>query len=108
MYFNERPPSILAQGSIQYYWVRLGTQDLACSRTRVELPCVVRLGTQGLACSRTRVELPCVVRLGTQDPAGPRRDYLLFNLFVTDYQMPTVLFSCIVFRATGTHCGKGC
>ena len=38
------------------------------------------------------------IRLGTQDPAGPRRDYLLFNLFVTDYQMPTVLFSCILFE----------
>ena len=25
--------------------------------------------------------------------AGPRREYILFNLFVTDYQLPTVLFS---------------
>ena len=27
--------------------------------------------------------------------AGPRRDHILFNLFVTDSQLQTVLFSCI-------------
>ena len=34
--------------------------------------------------------------------AGPRRDHFFFlHLILTDYQL--LLFSCIVFRATGTR-----
>jgi hypothetical protein len=41
----------------------------------------------------TRVEL---IR-GIEEIAGidTRRDHILFNLFLTDYQLPTFLFSCI-------------
>ena len=43
----------------------------------------------------------CPVRDQGGIKAGPRRDYILLHLILTDYQL--LLFSCIVFRATGIH-----